>query len=385
MMNRKVRIGFATDLSFDRREAWSGTIAHLYHAMQSEGADVVQAGPILETPTIALNRASKAFRRFAGFDPMLNRMPLMAELKARAMNRRLASQPADVIFAAAGSTLIARIPPGVPIAYTSDVTMRLISSYYPTYSGLPKSVERRAIALEADAMMRSDLLIFPTGWAARSAIEDYGIDPSRIMIQPYGANLEDPPDRASVLGPRVPGPLRLLFCGVDWVRKGGQIALDCYEELRAAGVDATLCILGCVPPLDRLPPGVEVIPFLDKHVPEQKARFRQIFAEADFLILPTQAECYGVVFCEAAAFATVSLATQTGGVPEVIRDQVTGFTIPVTEGGSAYAERILGVIEVPGRLEQMRVAARDDFDNRLNWHVWCAAVLPRMEQLVEAA
>lgn len=314
------RIGFATELNPNRREAWSGTNRAMLAALEATSAGVRVLPPILEGTTVLLNRVGKVAKRFAGVNLMPNRHPRVAALKARVLAREARAAGVDVLFAPASSALIAAMPPGLPIAYASDATLRLLIGYYPGYTGLPPAVERRAVALEAAAMRQADLLVYPSRWAARSAVEDYGIDPARVMVQPFGANLPDPPPRAEALAPRPPGPLRLLFCGVDWRRKGGPVALGAVRALRERGVPAELLILGCAPPAgEALPPGVEVIPFLDKAVPAERVRFRRAFAEADVLLLPTEAECFGIVMCEAAASkpcaappATTSRRASTG-------------------------------------------------------------------------
>lgn len=38
--------------------------------------------------------------------------------------------------------------------------------------------------------------------------------------------------------------LRILFSGVDWERKGGEIAVDTVMQLNAAGIRATLYVAG---------------------------------------------------------------------------------------------------------------------------------------------
>ena len=46
------------------------------------------------------------------------------------------------------------------------------------------------------------------------------------------------------------------------------------------------------------------------------------------------------MFCEAAAYGVPSLASRTGGIPEVVREGKTGHTLPLAADGGAYAERI---------------------------------------------
>lgn len=377
------RIGFVSELSPTRREAWSGTIGFILEALKAAGGNVVPLEPIWERPTIALNIASKITKRLTGSDPMLNRSHFVARQKGHALERVVRQSRVDAIFAPAGSSLIAKVPAGLPIAYSSDATLRLLLDYYPAFTGLSAAAIKRGIALERQAMERADLLVYPTHWAAESAISDYGIDPARILVQPFGANLKTPPSRESVLAPREPGPLRLLFCGVDWKRKGGDIALETLDILNCNDVPAELTVLGCVPPVKGLPANVHVIPFLDKNIPEQREAFEKIFRTSDILIMPTQAECYGLVFCEAAAYGMVSVASRTGGIPEIIREGETGFVITLEAAAPAYAKAIMTIAGTQGQLEKMKRAARDDFEARLNWTVWGKAVLARIDMLLQ--
>lgn len=380
-----LRIGLATEIRSSRRTAWSGTIRYMTEALQTAGAEISVLDPVWEWPTLALGLSGKIMHHLTGTDPMFNRSRTMSRFKARTLLRRLRTHPVDALFAPVGSTLIPDMPDGIPIIYTSDATVRLMQDYYGRFGKASTPAGARAIAMEAAALRRADLLIYPTHWAATSAIEDYGVDPARILVQPFGANLSDPPSREEALQPRRLGPLRLLFCGVEWERKGGDVALQATAALRDAGVQVELTILGCRPPRGALSDPdlkciVTVVPFLNKALPTERDRFRQIFLAADILILPTRAECYGLVFCEAAASGTVSIAPATGGVPEVIRDGITGRVLPPDSTGGDYAAAVLALAQDMERLGVMRTAARDDFEARLNWGVWADTVLGRFLQ-----
>lgn len=381
-----LRIGFATELAMDHKAAWSGTLLHMMSALQQGGASLQTIGPIRHALTLFLNRTGKALRLVLGYDLMLNRTPLAAWAKGRVLQRKIREASVDVVFAPAGSSLIAYETSRVPIVHISDATVRLLTDYYAHFTGLPGHVLDRAIALETRALHRADLLIYPTQWAARSAIEDYGISPDKIVVQPFGANLMHPPRAEEVLDRLPSDRIHLLFCGVDWQRKGGHIALEALRHLRGAGHDAVLCVMGCTPdPADvteDLRAHITVVPFLNKSVPADLARFQTVFRGSDFLLLPTRAECFGMVFCEAAAFGVVSITTRTGGTPEVVREGVTGFTLPWEATGADYAATIARALALPGGLPALRRLVRADFDARLNWMVWARAILPHVERLI---
>lgn len=382
-----LRIGFATELAMDHKAAWSGTLLHMMSALQQEGASLQTVGPIWHSQTILLSRIGKTLALLLGYDLMLNRTPFAAKAKGRVLSRQMQDANVDVLFAPAGSSLIAYENSHVPIIHISDATVRLLTNYYKNFTGLPDHVLTRAITLETKALNRADLLIYPTQWAARSAIDDYGIDPGKIIVQPFGANLMEPPKAADILERQPSDRIHLLFCGVDWKRKGGPIALEALRCLRADGHDAVLCIMGCKPDAedvtDDLRPHITVVPFLNKSVPADLARFQSVFRGSDFLLLPTRAECFGMVFCEAAAYGVASITTRTGGTPEVVREGITGFTLPWEAAGADYAATIAQAISRPGGVAGLRRTVRQDYDARLNWHVWTQAVMPRVRALAK--
>jgi len=234
--------------------------------------------------------------------------------------------------------------------------------------------------LERDTIARADLILYPSEWAAASAIRDYGADRSRVHVIPWGANLEEAPDRGSVLGCRKPGPCRLLFIGANWEEKGADIAVGTLAELRGRGMEAELVICGCTPRKPVTQDGLTIIPYLDKNDREQRNRLDQLYRDADFFLLPTRADCWGIVFCEAAAHGVPSIAPATGGVPCAVRDGETGILLPPNAMKADYATVISKTFANPDRLARLRRSSRDAFEARLNWRAWSR----RVSDLIQA-
>ena len=378
-----MRVGLVSEVDATRPGAWSGTTYFMAEALSGAGARVERLDPVWRLRSRVISRVGHAARRLGWGDPMLNRTAAVAALKGRALGRMVERAGVDAVFAPVGSTLIARYEGAPPLLYASDATVLGMVDYYPEFTGLPPSRLARIVREEREALRRAALLLYPTWWAARDAVQAYAIPEERVLVQPFGANILEAPPRGTALAPREPGPLRLLLCGVDWERKGGELAVGALEALRGWGVEARLTVMGVVPPEPvRSRPDVEVIPFLDKFDTQGAREFGRVFAEADLLVLPTRAECYGMVFCEAAAFGTPSIATATGGTPEAIAEGVTGHTLPRGAGPREWAALIRAVAHEPGRLEALRRSARTDFEVRLNWGVWGRAVTERLEAIL---
>jgi glycosyltransferase involved in cell wall biosynthesis len=100
----------------------------------------------------------------------------------------------------------------------------------------------------------------------------------------------------------------------------------------------------------------------------------QLYLEADFLLLPTRNECFGIVFCEANAFGLPAITTCTGGVPEVVRNGENGFVLPLEARGDAYALLIASLYRDAAQYAQLVLSSRAAYDERLNWDSWGVAM-----------
>ncbi len=369
-------IGDASDVRF-----WSGTPFHMSKSLANEGHEVIHIGP-LRAPFLPLYKAySRLCHTFRMRGPSpFHAGPVTAQYTADAVRKIRAVSP-DIVFAPAGSSFAWSVPDGIPLAYASDATFRLIENFHPSYRNLSRAAREITERLERKTIARADLLLYPSEWAAESAIRDYGADRARVHVIPWGANLEETPDRDSVLGCRKLGPCRLLFIGANWEAKGADIAVGTLAELRDRGVEAELVICGCTPPKPVTQDGLTIIPYLDKNDREQRNRLDQLYRDADFFLLPTRADCYGIVFCEAAAHGLPSIAPATGGVPCAIRDGETGILLPPDATKADYATVISETFANPDRLARLRHSSRDAFEARLNWRAWSRRVSDLIQTL----
>lgn len=85
-----------------------------------------------------------------------------------------------------------------------------------------------------------------------------------------------------------------------------------------------------------------------------------LMAEAYAVILATRFEAFGYVIIEAMSVGTPVIASKVGGIPELIRDGVDGYLVPV-ENYQLLAKSILKLIEEPSLRNQMGANAREHY------------------------
>ncbi|WP_454618219.1 glycosyltransferase family 4 protein [Bradyrhizobium cenepequi] len=375
------RIAFATIGDGSNVRFWSGTPFNMSKSLANEGHEIVHIGP-LSAPILPLYKTySRLCRTFRGrgLSPF-QAGPVVAQYSADAVRKIRAASP-DIVFAPAGSAFAWSVPDNVPLVYASDATFRLIEDYHPNYRNLTRAARETSERLERDTIARADLILYPSQWGAESAVRDYGADPARVHVVPWGANLKEAPARESVLGCRRPGPVRMLLVGVNWKEKGADIAVETLAELNNRGVKAELVICGCTPPEPVTQDGLTIIPYLDKNDPAQRDRLEQLYRDADFFLLPTRADCFPMVLCEAAAHGVPSIARATGGVPYAVREGKTGVLVSPDATKADYAAVIAEIFANPDRLTRLKQSSRDTYETQLNWQAWGQRVSDLMQAL----
>ncbi len=160
--------------------------------------------------------------------------------------------------------------------------------------------------------------------------------PDRIIVQPMGVDV-DALNRETPYIPAQPDtPIRLFSCGRLNVVKGHQDLMQAVRLLRDRGFDATLEIAGedddggdgYHAELQRhcdalnLQNHVTLLGAVSAETVKQKLLTAHIFALASWH------EPLGVAYMEAMACGVPTIATNSGGVPELITDGENGLMVP---------------------------------------------------------
>jgi glycosyltransferase involved in cell wall biosynthesis len=275
-----------------------------------------------------------------------------------------------VLFVSASPQMIAYVETDIPVIYMTDATFQQLQGYYPSFSNLANYNIRQGIELDKKAFQKAAHCMLASEWNKNSAITDYGINQEKISVIPCGANLDKIPAAADLYNPAT-DPCRLLFLGVEWDRKGGDIALETFQWLKQKGVHVHLHIIGCVPPVNiAVEKHITVIPFLDKKNEEDVKKLQSILLQTHFLLLPTRAECAGVVFSEASAFGIPAITTDTGGVTTYVRSGMNGYALPYSAKGQEYAQQIKEILDSPIKFEVLKKRSRAYYEMNLSWDLW---------------
>ena len=343
-------------------------------ALQRHVGDVVYLGPdnskATERTSKVIWKLNGLIRKFGAPDLVSDHNRILSKRLGSFFREQMRGQKIDILFAPAASIEIAYLESDVPLVYFSDITWNDIIDYYPEYSGFRPIARREGENIEARAIRQAKAVVYPSAWPGKSAHEHYHAHEEDIFEIPFGANLQEPPSREAALAHRLGPELELLWVGVDWNRKGGATAFECFRELLDSGVNVRLTSCGCIPPKEFEHPKFRVIPFLNKHDPEQRRQLSELFLGAHFFLFPTRADATPLVIAEASAHGLPCLTTATGGIGGHLKEGKNGYMLPPGADGRAYASKIMSLLQEPEAYRALVRESRELFETRLNWDAW---------------
>ncbi len=256
--------------------------------------------------------------------------------------------------------LFGRLLGRVPGVLSTDATPKNIDDVgqgYWHFPGNPLAEEAKRRVTGA-SIRRASIAMPWNNWAMRSLTGDYGMPAQRCHLVHPGLDV----GQWSVAAHDEGGPVRLLFVGGQFHRKGGGQLLEALGRLTAEGVEYECDVVTKedVPSM----PGVRC----HTGLAPGDDRLRQLYRAAHVFVLPTKGDAMPWAVLEAMAAGLPVVSTRLGAIPELV-DDATGLLVePGDVDGLARAVRELA--GEPERRRRMGLAGRDrvvkDYNEAVN-------------------
>jgi glycosyltransferase involved in cell wall biosynthesis len=208
----------------------------------------------------------------------------------------------------------------------------------------------------------------PIQAVSRSTADDLverGFDRSRIEVIENGVDLSFfAPDPQT---PRFAEPT-VLYLGRLARYKRVDIIIRAVARLRATGVNVRLIIGGrgaAQPELEKLTAELAVTDRIEFAGFVSEERKRELFRRAWVHALTSPKEGWGISIMEAAACGTTSVASDSPGLRDSVRDGHTGFLVP-HDDIDALADRLRTVLQDPALRDRLGAQARA-FAEQYSW------------------
>jgi alpha-maltose-1-phosphate synthase len=233
-------------------------------------------------------------------------------------------------------------------------------------------------AREAGVYARASLIFSMSHAARASFIQDFAVPPDRVVTIHCGPNMDlvDDVRRADAPGARP----TVLFVGRDFGRKGGDLLLQAFPEVRRHAPDARLVVVGGRS-RGAQADWVEYRGYQDRSTVDGLSGMDRAYREAHVFCLPTRFEAFGTSFVEAMFYGLPCVGPDAWAVPEIIVHGETGLVVP-PEDPAALAGALVRLLSDPATARRMGSAARARASRRFAWTDVVARMVQAMEPLV---
>lgn len=359
-------IGYISEKDpFTDRKAWSGTIFKIREGIENAGFKVIWIP--YKVNRIKLLSLKILIKLFCGRNALTAPNKFYYKLCAQSIDTDKIKK-CDYLFFPGEAQMSAFLKTNKPIIYYTDATFKQMINYY--WHNQSKWILKQGNLLEEQAIKNSYINIRSSKWAADSVLKDYDGNPNRNFILEFGANIDDK-DIIPCKAYKNNETLNILFSGVDWKRKGGDIAVKTVQLLNQKGIKSNLFITG----ISNLPsqyhnlPYIKNLGFLNKNIPEQYQQYIKIISNSHIFLLPTKAECSAIVLCEASAFGLPIFTYDTGGLANYVLDGINGYRLPLQATEIDFANTIITCIKNK-ELEKLHDGGITLYHSTFNWKVW---------------
>lgn len=346
---------------------WSGTV-HFQATSLAKYVHVDYITDLKEDWTFSL----KVKNRLYGGDKIYraDRSPEFGKSYASQIQAQL--NPATDVLFSHSSTLMSYLKTSKHKVIYTDATFAQMINYYDYFTNLSGQYIKEGNKMEQLSLDTSSLAIYSSQWAADSAVRDYNINPDKVKIVPFGANISTSKlsldEIKEALDRRDENVCKILFLGVDWFRKGGDITIEAVKylneelhlptELHIVGIDHL--------PVEHLPSYIINHGRISKATQEGMKKVEDLILQSHFLFIPSRADCTPIVFSEAMSYAVPCISAETGGIPSIVNN-TNGIILSPDVAPKEYAEQIYKTFENKNYYNELALSAYNDFETRLNW------------------
>ena len=340
---------------------YSGSDFGAYHMLiKQPNTDVKLVEPLDDTPNLVERFIFKIYHLIYK-KRLIKYFPSSLRKTGKIVQQAIEEHQPDVIFSKYSAPLV-HVKIDRPFVYMCDSTVKWTKDIWPVFSKIGFSIMEK---WEAKSILACNRLITFSNASAEVIISDYNKEPERIEVMPIPAYIPKHLIPAKEGNDKLlRNKLNLLLVGKRFKLRGMDIAIEVVQLLNQKGCPTTLHIVG----LDG--DNREHVKFMgvfNKEDPDEIKAYFDNFIWADMLIHPSRFHSAGIVISEAAAFGLPTITNASGGLATTVVNNVTGIVLPKDSPPNRYVEAILSLKNDRERFQNFRTAARERFDNKLNW------------------
>jgi glycosyltransferase involved in cell wall biosynthesis len=257
----------------------------------------------------------------------------------------------------------------IPHFVYTDSTV-LANQYYP-------EIDIKKV-LKSKAWMKKERLIYLNATynftfstnQKKSIIEQYSINENKVECVYAGSNINCNESDHTY---KKYDTKNILFVGVNWERKGGDILFRSFLKLYDKMPEVSLTIVGCSPDIKH--PNVEIA---GRITLEEVEKF---YKKASVFCMPTKQEPFGIVFVEAMQRKIPVVASNIGALPDMIKNNYNGF-IHEWNDVDGISESLVALLSDPEKCKLFGERSYKLVQEKFNWDNTGAEIKKTIERFL---
>lgn len=364
-----MKIGFISYHKKNNKLAWSGTNYYLYTTLNKKyNVSYIHINGFLAKGLRLFFRFFKLY----DFAELVHSYLFGLELDLKIFNKKY-----DYLFACECNDIIAYTHTKTKIISLLDVTYNLYFDYYKHKYILKE--KNRLINNDKLAFEKTRILILASNWVKKDCISFYRFDDKKIHILKFGANITcNIKSNIRVIDKVV----YLLFVGVEFDRKGLDVVMNATNYLNhndnnhkyvlnVVGINRNEIDNNIDKILNKnYDEYCKIYGKLYKNLKNDLNKMINLYIKSNLFVLPTKAECAGIVFSESSMFGLPSITRDTGGVKDYVEDDVNGYTLPLNANFIDFANKILDIVYDDDLYKKLQFYSIKKYNQELNWDKW---------------
>ena len=359
-----MKIGFACDWYKVPEETWSGIPWRLRCALARQ-VDVADLGVRYSWEQLLL-KYMHPVRHDGGWHTTYKWSSHWDKLVQRKLQSSLSKTPVDSVVEIGD---LARL--NVPYYLYQDLSYDVLERFYDPgadFLGLPGislDIIQRRRERQHNIYQSAAGIFAMSEWFADTLVEWSGVPSSKVTVvyaglNSVGATTEKAGKSDNSIAAKEDA--KLLFVGRDFFRKGGDIVLKAFAQLRRDhSAHIRLTVVG--PDRWPLPGGIpEGVVFLGSLANAQVGR---LYREHSLFVMPSRFEAFGIAFVEALAHGIPVIGRSSFAMPEIIRPGENGALVH-SDNPSELASVITDVLGDPA-IRRRTLQAMQEVRTQYSW------------------
>jgi glycosyltransferase involved in cell wall biosynthesis len=271
---------------------------------------------------------------------------------------------------------------GAALVHTCDLYGNIFGLPGAALAGVPVRIGNRREILTGDksraqltgqrmAYRLAHAVVANSG-AAREQLALEGVPTGKLHLIPNGLDIA-----RFAPAPARPAIRRVAMVANLRAEKGHDTLLGAAPEILARHPGASFTFVGEGPRRSALETLTRALGLGDRvQFLGERRDVEAVLAEHDLFVLPSRSEAFPNALIEAMATGLPVVATNVGGIPEVVRDGVNGRLVPPNDA-AALASAVVALMDDPAGAAALGRAARADIER----HYTLDSMVERFEQL----